>query len=132
MESNDVNENNTSKEGEQPTVSPDIDEEGEEIVVEYNHNDYIDLVGPLCSPLAQSVQPQSSVVKMPGNLPPFALYMQEQRPKVQQDHPDISFGEVGRKVGEKWQTLKVNLHYSRTSHLVTYYHFSRRRRRSTN
>jgi len=122
MENNDVNDNDTSNEVEQKTNSlskglelsfvkenlAESPEEGEEIVVEYNHNDYTDLLGPLWTPLAKSVQTPSSasVLKKPGHMPPFALFIQEQRPQMQQDNPDISFGEVGKQLGEKWQTLK--------------------------
>ena len=83
---------------------------GEEIVVEYNHNDYIDLVGPLRSHLVKSVPTASltSLPKKPGNIPPFALYLQEQRNKMMADHPHISFGEVGKRMGELWKSLEVN------------------------
>ena len=93
-----------------PDVEAGIEGEGEEIVVEYNHNDYVDLVGPMWYPLAKSVPSvsASNVLKKPGALPPFALYLQEERPKVQAEHPDLSFGEVGRMLGEMWQSLQVN------------------------
>ena len=88
----------------------DIEGEGEEIVVEYNHHDYVDLVGPMWYPLAKSVPAVSATdfLKKPGALPPFALYLQEQRPKMQAEHPDISFGELGKRLGEMWHALQVN------------------------
>ena len=88
----------------------DIEGEGEEIVVEYNHNDYVDLVGPMWYPLAKSVPAVSAtnVLKKPGALPPFALYLQEERPKMQAEHPDITFGELGRRLGERWRSLQVS------------------------
>ena len=46
--------------------------------------------------------------KKPGALPPFALYLQEQRPRMQAEHPDITFGELGRVLGESWRSLEVN------------------------
>ena len=46
--------------------------------------------------------------KKPGALPPFALYLQEQRPKMQTEHPDSTFGELGKMIGVMWQSLKVN------------------------
>ena len=119
MESSDINDNTsecepTSYSGEELTVgkenNPEAQEDGEEIVVEYNHNDYVDLVGPLWSPLTKTVQTPSSVslLKRPGSLPPFALFLQEQRPKMQRDNPGISFGEIGKRLGDMWQALKVN------------------------
>ena len=87
-----------------------VREEGEEIVVEYNHNDYVDLVGPLWYPLAKSVPAVSAskALKKPGALPPFALYLQEQRPKMQTEHPDSTFGELGKMIGVMWKSLEVN------------------------
>ena len=86
------------------------EEEGEEIVVEYTHNDYVDLVGPLWYPLAPSIPAVSSTKaqKKPGALPPFALYLQEQRPRMQEEHPDMTFGEIGKRIGEMWHSLEVN------------------------
>ena len=92
-----------------PEVEAGIEEEGEEIVVEYNHNDYVDLVGPMWYPLAKSVPAVSATKgpKKPRALPPFALYLQEERPKMQAEHPDISFGDLGKRLGEMWQSLEV-------------------------
>ena len=45
--------------------------------------------------------------KKPGALPPFALYVQEERPKMQAEHPDITFGEISRMLGEAWRSLEV-------------------------
>ena len=93
-----------------PEVKSVREEEGEEIVVEYNHNDYVDLVGPLWYPLAKSVPAVSAskALKKPGALPPFALYLQEQRPKMQTEHPDSTFGELGKMIGVMWKSLEVN------------------------
>ena len=120
--------NNSSDVDPQPSPSPSIsigsdkentpevecgweeEEEGEEIVVEYNHNDYVDLVGPLWYPLAKSVPAVSAskALKKPGALPPFALYLQEQRPKMQTEHPESTFGELGKMIGVMWHSLEVN------------------------
>ena len=110
--------NNISYVDQNPSPSPSIgsdkenspEVEGEEIVVEYNHHDYVDLVGPMWYPLAKSVPAVSATdfLKKPGALPPFALYLQEQRPKMQAEHPDISFGELGKRLGEMWHALQVN------------------------
>ena len=54
-------------------------------------------------PLVKSVP----AFKKPGAFPPFALYLQEERPKMQAEHPDISFGDLGKRLGEMWQSLEV-------------------------
>ena len=61
-------------------------------------------------PLAKSVPAVSATIgpKKPGALPPFALYLQEERPKMQAEHPDITFGELGRRLGERWRSLQVS------------------------
>ena len=43
--------------------------------------------------------------KKPGVLPPFALFSQEHRDQVIQEYKDISFTDVGKKMGELWHTL---------------------------
>jgi hypothetical protein len=43
--------------------------------------------------------------KKPGVFPPFALFSQERRDKVLQENKDISFTDVGKKMGELWHTL---------------------------
>ena len=43
--------------------------------------------------------------KKPGAFPPFALFSQERRDKVLEENKDISFTEVGKKMGELWHTL---------------------------
>ena len=63
-------------------------------------------------PLAKSVPAVPAVSatygpKKPGALPPFALYVQERRPRMQAEHPDITFGELGRRLGEAWRSLEV-------------------------
>ena len=90
----------------------------DDIVVEYNHNDYADLVGPLKSSngVTGSVKPTPPaptitsgpprLPKRPGSMPPFALFSQEMRAKLQKEDPDIGFGDLGRKLGEMWHALK--------------------------
>ena len=99
-----------------------VREEGEEIVVEYNHNDYVDLVGPLWYPLAQSIPTVSTskAPKKPGTLPPFALYLQEQRPRMQAEHPDMTFGEIGKRIGEMWHSLEVNYSYHCSDYFINF------------
>ena len=67
-------------------------------------------MGPLWYPLAKSVPAVSAskALKKPGALPPFALYLQEQRPKMQTEHPDSTFGELGKMIGVMWKSLEVN------------------------
>ena len=43
--------------------------------------------------------------KKPGILPPFALFSQERRDLVLQEFKDISFTDVGKKMGELWHQL---------------------------
>lgn len=92
----------------------------DDVVVEYNHNDYADLVGPLktangTGPSVKPSQPPNNPVttnvarklpKRPGSMPPFALFSQEMRAKLQKEDPDIGFGDLGRKLGEMWHALK--------------------------
>ena len=110
----------------------------EEVVVEYNHNDYADLVGPMKPsvpaprPAPLPVPPNKTVPlntqaggikkipKKPGSLPPFALFSQEMRTKLQQEDPDIGFGDLGRKLGELWHSLRVILEFSSN---ITFYIF---------
>jgi len=33
------------------------------------------------------------------------LFSQEHRPKVKEENPDISFGQIGKKLGEMWRAL---------------------------
>ena len=99
--------------------------EEEEVVVEYNHNDYADLVGPLkpvlptpvlrppppnktlpIRPRVTEVTDIKRIPKKPGSVPPFALFSQEMRPKLQEEDPEMSFGDLGRKMGELWHALK--------------------------
>jgi len=35
----------------------------------------------------------------------FMLFSQEHRPKVKEENPDISFGQIGKKLGEMWRAL---------------------------
>ena len=98
----------------------------DDIMVEYNHNDYADLVGPLKSAttngVTQSIKPPTpqqppaqrpntvptnpnKLPKRPGAMPPFALFSQEMRAKLQKEDPNIGFGDLGRKLGEMWHAL---------------------------
>ena len=45
------------------------------------------------------------VPKKPGVFPPFALFSQEKRIEILNEQPSVSFGEVGRKLGEMWHGL---------------------------
>merc|ERR1719464_1169274 len=38
-------------------------------------------------------------------MPPFALFSQEMRAKLQGDDPEMSFGDLGRRLGEMWHSL---------------------------
>ena len=60
------------------------------------------IAGPSGLPL-QPRKPQ--VPKKPGVIPPFALFSQEKRNEILNEQPNISFGEVGRKMGELWHAL---------------------------
>ena len=33
------------------------------------------------------------------------LFSKEMRPKVKEDHPDLTFGGIGKKLGELWREL---------------------------
>ena len=57
--------------------------------------------GPSISPMLA----RNKVPRKPGVFPPFALFSQEQRPVILKDEPNISFGEIGRKLGEMWHAL---------------------------
>ena len=111
------------------------EEQAEDIMVEYNHADYADLVGPMKTPAPPSPRPlppippnktiqgpyqpsaMKKIPKKPGSLPPFALFSQEKRAELQKEDPDIGFGDLGRKLGEMWHALQV-WNYSRSSSLI--------------
>ena len=59
-------------------------------------------------PLAKSAVSATIGPKKPKTLPPFALYMQEERHKLRAEHPDITSGELTRRLGEMWRSLGVN------------------------
>ena len=122
----DVDSNKNLSKKEEDTSIITMSHAGEDdIMVEYNHNDYADLVGPLkgspsvASPGGNvSVKTTSNatsissgpkrlpIPKRPGSMPPFALFSQEMRAKLQKEDPDIGFGDLGRKLGEMWHALK--------------------------
>lgn len=58
---------------------------------------------PAMAPVSNT---QMRVPKRPGAMPPFALFSQEMRAKLQADDPEIGFGDLGRKLGEMWHALK--------------------------
>ena len=84
--------------------------------------------------LTMLLPPQSAVPralpKRPGAMPPFALFSQEMRAKLQVEHslwlpwsllfslasficdqaddPNIGFGDLGRRLGEMWHALEEN------------------------
>ena len=102
----DLNRNQTNGTGEKEKSGS----KDEDIVMEYNHSEYADLVGPMkpnnmIQKPAPNNQPQR-LPKKPGNLPPFALFSQEMRDKLQKDDPNIGFGDLGRKLGEMWHALQ--------------------------
>ena len=33
------------------------------------------------------------------------LFAKETRPKVKEEHPDFTFGEVGKELGKRWRAL---------------------------
>jgi len=41
----------------------------------------------------------------PRKVPPYAIYMKENRKKLKSEHPDMSFTEIAKKMGEKWRSL---------------------------
>lgn len=45
------------------------------------------------------------LTKKPGVFPPFALFSQEHRDHLIRTNPNMSFAEVGRKLGEMWHAL---------------------------
>ena len=75
--------------------------------------------------LDQSMGPRA-LPKRPGAMPPFALFSQEMRAKLQveiclliclfyvfqliaqAEDPNIGFGDLGRKLGEMWHALDEN------------------------
>ena len=44
--------------------------------------------------------------KGPSRTTGFLLFCAEHRPKIKEDTPDISFPDIGRKLGEMWRGLK--------------------------
>ena len=114
----------------QKDLDPAEEEQAEDIMVEYNHADYADLVGPMKTPATPASVPppprpapvappnkmiqvpyqpsaMKKIPKKPGSLPPFALFSQEKRTELQKEDPDIGFGDLGRKLGEMWHALQV-------------------------
>ena len=88
----------------------------EEIVVEYNHNDYAHLIGdgfslskteetalaPVRKMKKKSIK---SLLRRPGCMPPFGLFTQVKRAQLKKENPDLKFSDLGRKLGEMWKAL---------------------------
>jgi hypothetical protein len=60
---------------------------------------------PLPLPMSMAPQQQRKLPKKPGVFPPFALFSQEHREELLKTDPSMSFGEVGRRLGEMWHAL---------------------------
>jgi hypothetical protein len=45
------------------------------------------------------------IPKKPGAMPPFATFSKEQRSKLQEQNPDMTFADIGRTLGEMWHKL---------------------------
>ena len=43
--------------------------------------------------------------KKPRKVPPYALFIQENRKKLRSEHPDMGFAEIAKKMGEMWRSL---------------------------
>ncbi|EIW68534.1 hypothetical protein TREMEDRAFT_32029 [Tremella mesenterica DSM 1558] len=37
----------------------------------------------------------------------YMFFVQDYRPKIKNDHPDVSFGETGKLLGEKWKAMSA-------------------------
>ena len=48
---------------------------------------------------------QKSAAKGTKKLTGYMLFAKEHRPKVKEEHPDMTFGETGKKLGEMWRAL---------------------------
>ena len=104
----------------------------DDIAVEFNQNDYADLLTPMYRSGASSsfkatptptktVQTQQfqphmvlsplnsrpvKTPKKPGHMPPFALFSKEKRETLQKENPHMGFAELGSTLGEMWHALK--------------------------
>lgn len=59
-------------------------------------------------PFLSPKQQQQQAKKSGGSKKPlsgFMLFSKENRPKVKEDNPDITFGQIGKKLGEMWRAL---------------------------
>ena len=36
---------------------------------------------------------------------PYMNFVAQERPKIATDHPDFTFGEIGRELGRRWRAL---------------------------
>eukprot|EP00096_Caligus_rogercresseyi_P011112 TRINITY_DN4289_c0_g1_i1.p1 TRINITY_DN4289_c0_g1~~TRINITY_DN4289_c0_g1_i1.p1 ORF type:complete len:811 (-),score=350.70 TRINITY_DN4289_c0_g1_i1:1092-3524(-) len=43
--------------------------------------------------------------RRPGQVPPFAVFSQEKRGRLQELHPEYNYGELGRRLSEMWHAL---------------------------
>ncbi|XP_023333712.1 high mobility group protein B3 [Eurytemora carolleeae] len=105
----------SDEEGGKPDSTPTAAASGSDVVIEYNHSDYADLLTPapaikprmIPTSVIKSAPPTvTKLPKRPGSMPPFALFSQEMRTKLQTEEPDIGFGDLGRRLGEMWHSLK--------------------------
>ncbi len=48
---------------------------------------------------------RSLIPKRPGPMPPFAVFSQENRSKLQDENPEMCFADIGRTLGEMWHNL---------------------------
>merc|ERR1712117_412222 len=65
--------------------------------------------GPATSKVAKEVGKTSvkkdQASKKPRKVPPYALFIKENRDKLKSELPDLSFSEVAKKMGEMWRGL---------------------------
>ena len=60
---------------------------------------------PLTLSILSFAQAKKSGGKSKKPLTGFMLFSQEHRAKVKEENPDITFGGVGKKLGEMWRAL---------------------------
>ncbi|CAB4057188.1 unnamed protein product [Lepeophtheirus salmonis] len=58
--------------------------------------------------------------RRPGQVPPFAVFSQEKRGKLQEMHPEYNFGELGRRLSEMWHSLceEEKEHYRKKARMI--------------
>ncbi|KAF6254522.1 hypothetical protein COO60DRAFT_311398 [Scenedesmus sp. NREL 46B-D3] len=60
---------------------------------------------PKKAPAAAAGEAEDPVGKLPTAKSAYMLFADDKRTQVKADHPELSFGEVGRKLGELWKAL---------------------------